>query len=97
MTSSVDGMTGCASCGKVLIPVISGEETTATYQFEDALWVGLFGGYGMFVDEMMDWPVGDPVRVLPGRPDFEAVLCGECAMSLVEANPWLARMLSAPQ
>lgn len=33
-------------------------------------------------------------RILPGRPDYEIVICHECAHKLCDENPWLARIIN---
>lgn len=41
-----------------------------------------------------DWqPVYEEERTLPGRPDYEAVICHECAHQLCETVPWIERLL----
>lgn len=142
----------CASCDTVLSPDTANLETD--YQFENALWIGFHGGYGMFVDNLdarmptntderwlrnsdqrdqyglycdfklgdvcecelqdatvlWEWhelkcpcrnPVDDPdykpkyreERMLPGQPDYEAVICHDCAHSLCAAFPWLDKLI----
>ena len=123
-----------------------------TYQFDNCLWIGFHGGYGMFVDNLearlpintderwlrasderdeygmfcdficegpngdriasRDWTrahaaagyklVDDPnyepkfreERMLPGQPDYEAVLCHECAHAACDALPWLHKLIN---
>lgn len=83
----------CTACKAPLVPVFD-EETP--YQFRDALWVGFHGGYAMFVDNLDVNPLwGDPSsRVLPGPPDYEALLCKTCADALVSTVPWLLPLLT---
>ena len=78
--------TRCASCETPLEPLFP--ETATSYQFENALWVGLFGGYGMFVDEID----GGDDR-LPGSPYIAAALCHDCAHEACDALPWLAKLI----
>ena len=117
----------CSRCGVNLVPDRAFPDTD--YQFNNCLWIGLFGGYGMFVDniearlpintedrwlrhpdgEYMTFedergvhPIEDPEwepeyreeRILPGQPDYEAVLCHECAHYLCAAEPWLDKLLN---
>lgn len=43
-----------------------------------------------------DWePTFDEDRLLPGQPDYEAVICHECAHKLCETVPWIERLLNA--
>jgi len=61
------------------------------YQFENALWVGFFGGYAMFVDDI-DVISGYEKRTLDGAA-HEAVLCHDCAHELCESVPWIAKLI----
>lgn len=109
----------CLSCTKQLV-----SDADTNYQFDNALWIGFHGGYGMFTDEMTGWPINDAdkwvrdsdgdyrvdednrpienpdyepeyeeVRVLPGRPDHEAVICHECAHDLCVQVPWIKQLI----
>jgi hypothetical protein len=62
-------------------------------------------GYGMYDDftitpegrliDNLDWrPTYTEDRVLPGQPDYEAVLCHDCAHGLCEREPWLAKLIN---
>lgn len=43
----------CLACDAELEPDFEG----TNYQFDNALWIGFFGGYGMFVDNLeATWP-----------------------------------------
>lgn len=75
----------CYSCGAELKPDVINLETN--YQFENALWVGFFGGYGMFVDDIDSAP-----STLEGAA-HEAVICHECAHKLCDNNPWIERLI----
>ena len=114
---------------------------TPTYQFDNALWIGFHGGYGMFVDNLDathanntedrwlrdedgeyltepkgvragsgpltdrivwgDRPIENPQwkptyieeRILD-QPDYEAVLCHDCAHDMCAREPWLALLLN---
>lgn len=132
-------MTNCFACGDALIPDSCYDNPEdCTYQFDNCLWIGLHGGYGMFCDNLQvkfpnndedrylrnsdekdewgfsDWvtvtdeegnlhpvenpmfePTYDEVRILPGRPDYECVICHECAHKLWEAAPWLSKLFPA--
>ncbi len=80
----------CTACETELKPV-SGPETK--FQFDNALWIGFFGGYGMFVDNMeATWPPFPADRILTGA-DYEAVLCHDCMHALCEANPWMMKLI----
>ena len=123
-------MTECYVCNTPLVPDHGAPDDPVTYQFENALWIGFRGGYGMFVDNLEAnlpintedrWlrgrdgdyltfveengrihPIPDPhwkpeyreERILPDRPDYEAVLCHDCAHALCEAVPWIERLLN---
>lgn len=82
-------MTICVSCEKELAPESGNSETE--YQFDNALWVGFFGGYGMFVDDI-ETEYGYSKPMLAGAA-HEAVLCHDCAHKLCEANPWIEKLL----
>jgi hypothetical protein len=46
-------MTNCTACEKVLEPESEFPgDPPAEYQFNNVLWIGFHGGYGMFVDHM---------------------------------------------
>lgn len=81
----------CVSCETELEPVWGARED-GDYQYSGALWVGLFGGYGMYVDNV-DTQFDSASRVLQGRPDYEAVLCEQCADEFVANNPWVAKLI----
>lgn len=79
----------CTGCATLLTPVQGLDDTL--YQFDNALWVGFYGGYGMFVDDLdTEWGLTRPT--LPGAAS-EAVLCHSCAHQLCQAAPWLAKLL----
>lgn len=84
-------MTNCFKCDIELVP--DGPPNRETnYQFDNALWIGFFGGYGMFVDNMMDFDEAtSPPRILKDA-DYEAVLCHECAHWFMDSNPWLKEL-----
>lgn len=82
-------MTKCRNCSVELKNEPINPESK--YQFENALWVGFFGGYGMFVDDIdVSWS-GAP-RTLPGAAE-EAVICHDCAHELCETIPWIKELL----
>jgi len=81
-------MAKCVNCSKLLEPVWGPNGVVTKYQFNDALWVGFFGGYGMFVDNMV--PDAPPIL---GNADYEAVLCHECAHELCDKVPWVKKLL----
>lgn len=134
----------CYACGAELEADMFKDEPS-TYQFDNALWIGFHGGYGMFVDNIearlpnntedrwlrdkdgeyflgevckcnanpespmeyhelscprrnpIDNPLWEPTynqeRMLPGQPDYECVICHECAHAACRALPWLDRLL----
>ena len=119
-------MTTCTRCHAELVPDNANLDTT--YQFDNALWIGFHGGYGMFVDNLDAtmpnntedrWlrdddgeyltiehdghvhPIDDPQwkptyiedRILD-QPDYEAVLCHDCAHDMCAREPWLALLLN---
>lgn len=117
----------CRACDTRLSPDTAAPDTT--YAFDNALWIGFHGGYGMFVDNLEvklpintedRWlrkpdgeyetvtdefgglhPVDNPdwkpefreERVLDGHPDYEVVLCHDCAHALCEAVPWINKLI----
>ncbi|SRR5580765_566535 len=42
----------CSKCDTELVPDHGAPDDPVTYQFQNALWIGFFGGYGMFVDNI---------------------------------------------
>lgn len=109
--------THCLACDAILE-----SDADTNYQFDNVLWIALYGGYGMFVDnddfptntedrwllnedgsplledgkvvEDQGWePEYEEPRLLPGRPDYEAVICHECAHEMWEKLPWLAKLI----
>jgi hypothetical protein len=127
-----DIVSKCYACNKHLTPDNANPDTE--YQFDNALWIGFHGGYGMFVDnleaklpnntedrwlrdkngeyltfldpldenarpqpvENLDWePIYNEDRMLPGQPDYEVVICHDCAHELCEKMPWIERLLNA--
>lgn len=79
-------MTNCLSCNDVLVPIDENNETN--YQFDNALWVGFFGGYSMFVDG------GDDSKKVISGSDHEAVICHDCAHKLCEMVPWINKLIN---
>jgi hypothetical protein len=47
-------------CSRCHTPLTSDSDTN--YQFENALWVGLHGGYAMFTDNFASWPTNTSER-----------------------------------
>lgn len=82
-------MTNCVNCSKELKAGSINPESN--YQFDNALWVGFFGGYGMFVDDI-ETDFGHKKPMLEGAAE-EAVLCHDCAHELCEQVPWIKRLL----
>jgi hypothetical protein len=80
-------MTTCIKCHIELVSCGSPNDEPI-YQFDNALWIGFFGGYGMFVDNMTDFEETPPSKILKSA-DYEAVLCHECAHEFVDLNPWI--------
>lgn len=81
--------TTCVQCEQMLTPVVP--EGTTRFQFDNALWIGFFGGYGMFV-ESPDFADTPKDAVLPDATR-EAVLCHDCAHLLCETFPWVKALL----
>ena len=121
-------MQTCACCEQPMMEL--DDDRPTEYQYEDALWIGFHGGYGMFVDNLearlpvntedrwlRDPKTGEyltvedarggvqPIdnnnwepeyreeRLLPGQPDYEAVICHDCAHKLCDDQPWIAKLL----
>jgi hypothetical protein len=43
--------------------------------------------------ENPDWvPTYNEERICSGQPDYEAVLCHDCAHALVDAEPWIRKL-----
>lgn len=66
----------CDSCGNKLERVMAGEENL---QYDDALIINFDGGYGMYIDPMIDNPYG--------------IICKECTDKLFKENPFLMKIL----
>jgi hypothetical protein len=77
----------CYSCDKALT---SDDDTD--YQFDNALWIQLHGGYGMFVDEVGN-DLG-PYEFKGPRGEYVVVICHECAHELCEKVPFFARLIN---
>lgn len=82
--------TQCTACGDTLVPVFEGHDTVS--QYENALIIGFYGGYGMFTDNI-EVVFGDEKRLLPGSPCEEAIICHSCAHALCKAVPWINRLI----
>ena len=80
-------MTQCIKCEAKLVP----EHEPTDYQFDNALWLGFFGGYGMFVDELIGWGGEKPNQIIHNA-DYEAVLCHDCAHEFAVINPWVKKL-----
>jgi len=78
----------CNSCQALLEPVFD-QTLSETYQYDNVLWIGFFGGYGMFID---DGDSEQSERNLGGAIS-QAVICHDCAHVLCDENPWLAEIL----
>jgi hypothetical protein len=70
----------CTRCGREL-PYLQPEDPSE-YSYAKGLRLVATGGYGMFIDPMMD-----------GNP--EILLCHECAHAICAAMPWLAAAIDA--
>lgn len=79
----------CLACKQELTPESMNPETN--YQFDNALWIGFFGGYGMFVDDI-DTEFGVKKPTISGSA-FEAVICHDCAHKLCDDVPWINELL----
>lgn len=80
-------MAECFNCEQELRPVLAGNNTN--YQYDNALWIGLFGGYGMFI-ESPDAVDNSNIDALNGSgATFELVLCHDCAHKLCVMFPKL--------
>lgn len=85
----------CTACGKSIPPEFPPQEgeSESPYQGDNNLWLGFFGGYGMFV-EAQGYVSDNNAQVLKDtRATYEANLCHDCAHALCEAHPWLAKLL----
>jgi len=89
----------CYACDEILIPDLTAFQEAPVlvdgkphydigfddhYGFDNALWIKLGGGYGMFVES--DGFVGAPNT-------NKAVICHDCAHEACEKLPWLRRMI----
>ena len=82
----------CSNCGDQLTPLhfFGGDGI----QFKNALALGFFGGYGMYLE---DRSPSAPTPRIPGATT-EAILCENCVVKLAQAFPALGNLLStAPQ
>lgn len=69
----------CYACSRELEPEFRGD-VDCTYQFDNALWLKLSGGYGMFIDPFTE-------------KDPEVVICHNCAHELCDAVPWIKTLI----
>ena len=81
----------CAKCGVTLKPTFDGHPLRRsddwTVQYDDALPMTFRGGYGMYAD-----PMDELVSAWPER-NHTAIICKDCADSLLDANPWMKRFV----
>lgn len=81
----------CIQCEQELESVFPDwYNTTTDYQFDNALWLGFFGGYGMFVESPEYTGNNDSTL---SAVSYEAVLCHDCAHKLCETLPWVKKLL----
>lgn len=80
----------CSACNQSLVPVFPDDQTD--YQFDNALWIGFFGGYGMFVEGAGYIDSADKRKVIE-ESSYEAVICHDCAHKLCEENPWISSLI----
>lgn len=76
----------CYSCDE---PLPSEDDTD--YQFDNALWIQLHGGYGMFIDDFGD-RLG-PYGTKGPRGEYVVVICHKCAHKLCETVPFFERLI----
>lgn len=81
-------MTKCYACKNDLKPEL--DENT-DYQFDNALWIGLFGGDGMFIEDK--YYAGEKETDIINNASKEAVICHECAHDLCEKVEWLNKLI----
>lgn len=74
----------CYACDAELKPVFA--DLSTTYQFDNAMWIQIHGGYAMFTDNL------DEMDILSGA-DHRVVICHDCAHAACEALPWLDRLI----
>ena len=79
----------CAACTEEISTDFEND-----YQGDNNLWLGLFGGYGMFI-ESKDYTSDNNLKVLEGTGStYEVNLCHECAHKLCQENPWLEKIIN---
>jgi hypothetical protein len=82
--------TKCIKCDAVLEPV--GPSDT-NFQFENALWLGFFGGYGMFVESRIFVQDPNDMSEMAIRgASYELVICHDCAHEFMDTNPWMKKV-----
>lgn len=70
-------MTVCFACGDPLVADLGAPDDPVTYQFENALWLGFHGGYGMFVDNLdATLPINTADRWLRDDGEYAVTLDG---------------------
>lgn len=82
--------TFCYACEAELTP--DGNRDT-DYQFNNALWVSLDGGYGMFVDDVESFGVMSKRKWSDKK--HRAVICHDCAHKLCATVPWIEKLLNS--
>lgn len=82
-------MTNCYACGIELQPESPEDETD--YQFDNALLIGFFGGYGMFV-ESKDY-AGEKTSDIIEEASKEAFICHKCAHDLCDKIDWIKNLI----
>lgn len=86
----------CHLCEKPLTPLF--REDDSNYQFDNNLWIGFFGGYGMFIESKgyVDSSASPTAQVIDGAT-YEVVICHDCAHDLCEREPWMKTLLLPEQ
>lgn len=77
----------CTACEIELTAIFEREDKIEMYQLDNALWIGLSGGYGMFVDG-----IDAPATKTLTESEYEAVICHDCAHEMFEKSPWLRKL-----
>lgn len=80
-------------CDNCQVQLLGVEPAPNRYQFDNALWVTVHGGYGMFIDEWCPGNKPEEERNFP-KVAGEVVLCHDCAHKMCEVFPAFNNLIS---
>ncbi len=82
----------CSNCNAELTPEGPESDRTTKYQFDNALWIYLDGGYGMFIDTLDEEMTG--ISMANPKWPYKMVFCHECAHRLCDHFPAFEKLIN---